>query len=217
MDFYLAGKRVMVTGALKGIGLATALLLAEEGCNLVLVSRNAADLAEAAAAVHARRKVSVQVIPADLSQGSEIERVAEVAGPLDVLVNNAGAIPPGLSRLKERGGVVVNIIGASGEREEPNYLAGSTGNAALMAFTRALGTTAPRDGMRVVGINPGPVGTERIERLLRAKAEREFGDPSRWQEAYRAMAFGRPARPEEIADAVAFLASPRAAGHLSDA
>jgi NAD(P)-dependent dehydrogenase (short-subunit alcohol dehydrogenase family) len=237
MDLYLSGKRVLITGASKGIGLATALVLAEEGCDLVLVSRDSKVLGEAAARVRVRRQVSVETIPADLSSESEVRRVADKVGSLDVLVNNAGAIPPGslldlqdapwraawdlkvfgyigltralYPKLKERGGVVVNVIGAAGERFDPNYVAGSSGNAALMAFTRALGAAAPRDGMRVVGINPGPVATGRIETLLRARAKREFGDEARWQEFHKAMAFGRPAKPEEIANAVAFLASSR--------
>ena len=237
MDLYLSGKRALITGASKGIGRATALLLAEEGCDLVLVARDPANLAAAADAVRAKRQVSVQVIPADLSRQAEVERVAAEAGPLDILVNNAGAIPPGnllavddarwraawdlkifgfisLTRalyqnLKERRGVVVNVIGAAGESFDPNYIAGSAGNAALMALTRALGKSAKADGMRVVGINPGPVATDRIEMLLRARAQREFGDETRWQEFHKSMAFGRPAHPEEIASAVAFLASSR--------
>ena len=112
-------------------------------------------------------------------------------------------------RLKERAGVVVNVIGAGGEYFDPNYIAGSTGNAALMSFTRSLGKAASKDGIRVVGINPGPVGTDRSEILMRARAQREFGDPERWQEYRALMPFGRPAAPEEIANAVAFLASSR--------
>ena len=63
--------------------------------------------------------------------------------------------------------------------------------------------------MRVVGINPGPVATDRLVTLLRARAARELGDGGRWGELTRGMAFGRPADPAEIAAAVAFLASPR--------
>jgi NAD(P)-dependent dehydrogenase (short-subunit alcohol dehydrogenase family) len=103
----------------------------------------------------------------------------------------------------------VNVIGAGGEYFDPNYIAGSSGNAALMAFTRSLGKAAAKDHMRVIGINPGPVATDRIETLLRARAEREFGDPERAGEFYAGMPFGRPASTEEIASAVAFLASPR--------
>jgi NAD(P)-dependent dehydrogenase (short-subunit alcohol dehydrogenase family) len=240
MDLSLRGKRALVTGGSKGIGRATALLLAEEGCDLVLAARDPAALAEAADAVRHRNQVAVETVAVDLSRGDGVERLAASvaqSGPLDILVNNAGAIPPGdllsvddatwraawdlkvfgfigLTRalyptLKARGGVVVNVIGAAGEWFDPAYIAGSAGNAALMAFTRALGKKAPDDGMRVVGINPGPVATERLTMLLRARAERELGDAGRWPELCRGMAFGRPAEPEEIANAVAFLASPR--------
>ena len=63
--------------------------------------------------------------------------------------------------------------------------------------------------MRVAGINPGPVATERMEMLMRARAERDLGDAGRWRELTRHMPFGRAATAEEIGDAVAFLASPR--------
>ncbi len=63
--------------------------------------------------------------------------------------------------------------------------------------------------MRVVGINPGPVATDRLIMLLKSKAKQQYGDEARWQELTSGMAFGRPATPEEIANAVAFLASPR--------
>ena len=237
MDLHLSGKRVLITGGSKGIGAASAQVLAEEGCDLLLVARSADALDAAASGLRARHQVRVETLAADLSQHAAVLRVAEAAGPVDVLVNNAGAIPPGgllavddaawraawdlkvfgfisLTRalypaLKGRAGVVVNVIGAAGEQFDPNYIAGSAGNAALMAFTRALGRAAPADGMRVVGINPGPVATDRLVTLLRARAERELGDAGRWQELTRGMAFGRPAEPGEIAAAVAFLASPR--------
>jgi NAD(P)-dependent dehydrogenase (short-subunit alcohol dehydrogenase family) len=239
MDLHLTGKRALVTGASKGIGYASALMLAAEGCNLVLVSRDRTTLAAAADTIRSRHQVSVDIIPADLSSAAEVERVAAEAGGLDILVNNAGAIPQGdllglddatwrsawdlkvfgfigltralYPKLKASRGVVVNVIGAASEWLDPLYLAGSTGNAALVAFTKTVGKAAPKDGCRVVGINPGPVATGRMERTLRGRAKREWGDETRWQEFYATMPFGRPATPEEIAAAVAFLASPRSA------
>ena len=239
MDLNLTGKRALITGASKGIGRATALRLAEEGCDVMLVARTPEILDEAAADIRARFQVAVTTLPADLSVQAEIERTAAWAGELDILVNNAGAIPPGdlvgvddarwrdawdlkvfgyigMCRafypvLKARGGVIVNIIGAAGEWLDPGYIAGSTGNAALMAFTKTLGKGAQKDGMRAVGINPGPVATGRMESRLRGVAKEQFGDEDRWRELTKDMPYGRPAAPEEIAAAVAFLASPLSA------
>ena len=64
----------------------------------------------------------------------------------------------------------MNNIGNGGENFDFRYIAGSTGNAALMAFTRALGGRSLDDGIRVVGVNPGPVATDRIEKIMKARA-----------------------------------------------
>ena len=238
MDLHIAGKHALITGGSKGIGRASAELLAEEGCDITLVARDAATLATAAEAVRARRQVKVRTIAADLSRQDEVVRVAREAGQVDILVNNAGAIPPGtlaavdnetwrrawdlkvfgfISLCREiypqmaarKSGVIVNVIGAAGEAFPTNYIAGAAGNAGLMAFTRALGKGAPADGVRVVGINPGSTSTDRLTMLLRHRAQEELGDSERWLELCAGMPFGRPGTPEEIANAVAFLASPR--------
>jgi NAD(P)-dependent dehydrogenase (short-subunit alcohol dehydrogenase family) len=239
MNLELSGKLALVTGASKGIGRATAMILAQEGCGVALVARGRAALEETAREIRRQCSVGALVIPADLSRQEEIERVAAECGELDILVNNAGAIPPGnlvamgndawraawdlkvfgyismcralYRNLQRRSGVIINIIGAAGERLEPSYIAGSTGNAALMAFTKSLAKSAAADGMRVLGINPGPVSTDRLEVMLRDRAQTQFGDTARWKEWLSGMSFGRAASPEEIGSAVAFLASSRSA------
>ena len=236
MDLGLRGRRALVTGASKGIGLACAEALAAEGCDLVLVARTAADLDAAAARLCARHGGTVVTRAVDLSDSAQVDALAAEFPERDILVNNAGAIPGGtLDQIEEarwraawdlkvfgyinmcrrfyalmrgRGrGVIVNIVGAAGESLDADYIAGSTGNASLMAFTRALGGAAPSDGLRVVGINPGPVLTDRLETLLRRRAQDTLGDSERWRETLSAMPFGRAGRVEEIAALAAFLAS----------
>ncbi len=238
MDLGLNGKTALITGGSKGIGRASAQVLADEGCNVILVAREQAALDAAAAGIRARRQVNVRTISADLSSDAAVRRVAAEAGALDILVNNAGAIPPGdvlsidderwrrawdlkvfgyisfcrvvyAAMKARRAGVIVNVIGSAGEKFPTGYIAGAAGNASLMAFTRALGKGAPADGLRVVGINPGPVETERHVMLQRDRAARELGDAERWRELNKNMPFGRPATPAEIGNAVAFLASPK--------
>lgn len=234
MDLKLAGRTALITGGSKGIGLATAKWFAAEGVNLALVARSADDLAKAAHAIGGT--VGVETLSADLSNAAARACVAERFPDVDILVNNAGAIPSGaidavddatwraawdlkmfgyvdltriyLARMKaRRRGVIINIIGIGGEKLDFNYIAGSTGNAGLMAFTRAIGGKSPDFNVRVLGVNPGPVATERFEWLGRQRAAAELGDPDRWTEKFKHMPWGRPATSDEIAAAVVFLAS----------
>lgn len=240
MDLQLGGKTVLITGGSKGIGKACAEVFADEGANVILVSRTQADLDVVAAEIRARRQVNVRTIAADLSSDAAVRKVAAEAGDIDILVNNAGAIPPGdlasvddsrwrtawdlkvmgyISMCRvvygamkaKRAGVIINVIGAAGEKYPTNYIAGATGNASLYAFTRALGRGAPADGLRVMAISPGPVETDRLVMLRKAEAKEKFGDESRWRELTSGMPYGRAATPREIGNAVAFMASPASA------
>ncbi len=87
------------------------------------------------------------------------------------------------------------------------YETGATGNVSLMGFTRALGGYALDDNIRVVGINPGPVNTDRIYTMLRKWAEKDLGDPDRYQELAARYPLGRPAHCSELSDLPSFLAS----------
>jgi 3-oxoacyl-[acyl-carrier protein] reductase len=172
----------------------------------------------------------------DVCISTSIDQLVASHPDIDILVNNAGAIPAGrldeiddkrwrdawelkvfgyinmtravYAAMKKRGaGVIINIIGAAGERVEADYIAGSTGNAGLIAFTRALGSSSPADNIRVIGINPGPIDTERLQSIMKKRAQTRFGDASRWLEMYAPLPFGRAGKPKEIADMAAFLAS----------
>ena len=240
MDMELRGKRVLVTGGSKGIGLACAEAFAAEGCNVILAARHPD---EAAASLRNRFQVGVEAVSADLSLPEERVRLHDIADGVDFLVNNAGAIPSGgladlsMERWQEawqlkvfgyfhltqlflagmrarKSGVVVNIIGMAGRAWKPGYIAGTAGNAALIAFTCAVGAEAQADNVRVFGINPAVTRTERMETQARFRAEQALGDPDRWREMLKGLPFDRPIEPREIAELAVFGASPRG-GYLN--
>ena len=95
--------------------------------------------------------------------------------------------------------VILNIIGAGGERPSPGYIAGAGANAGLMAITRAMGGVSRKHGIRVLGINPGQIVTERLETMQRVQAEEKFGDAERWREMWDPKY--PPGQVEHIADA----------------
>jgi NAD(P)-dependent dehydrogenase (short-subunit alcohol dehydrogenase family) len=238
VDLRLQGKRALVTGGSRGIGEAIAKTLAAEGVNLEVVARNPETLERVRSEIGELADVDVTIHAFDITVPGACEALAGRVADVDILINNAGAIPGGdlfeldeaawragwelklfgyinlcrqfYPRLKARGGgTIINIIGNAGEVYDPNFIAGTTGNAAIMAFTRALGGNSLADSIRVVGINPGPVGTLQIYDMLKARAKTLYGEESRYRELEAAYPLGRPARVGEIADLVAYLASDR--------
>ena len=239
MDLQLAGKSALITGASKGIGRATALTMAAEGCSLHLAARSGKELEQLQQDIRAQHRVQVDLHLGDLSTTQSMVALAEAVGEVDILINNAGDIPAGTiealtdaewrrgfdlklfgyinltreiyTRMKKRGsGVIINDIGNSGENWDYNYVAGSTGNAALMSFTRAIGGVSLDYGVRVIGVNPGPIATDRMVRIMKRRARDNLGDEARWQEYLKDYPAGRMGTDQEVADLITFLASPRA-------
>jgi NAD(P)-dependent dehydrogenase (short-subunit alcohol dehydrogenase family) len=239
MDLNLKGRSVLITGGSRGIGEAVARVMAAEGCSLSLAATDGARLQQLANELGEKYQVPVSTYALDLSKHDNLKALADAAGDCDILVNNAGAIPRGsldevtpeawrhgwdlkvfgyidLTRLilprmlARKSGVIINIIGMAGERPEPKYIATCCGNAALIMFTQCIGGESMRDGVRVLGVNPGPIMSDRHRRGAERVAERELGSKERWPELYKRFPIGRPGRVEEVAGVVAFLASDHA-------
>lgn len=243
MDLRLSGKRVLITGASKGIGYACALAFAREGARPILVARSAEGLSKAGDALRQETGITAQTVAMDMSDGESADRLASQVGDVDILVNNAGAIPGGnldqiddgrwreswelklfgyirltreyLPRMEAAGsGVIANVIGMAGVAPRYEYICGGTANAALNAFTNAVGAASQRHGVRVFGVNPSQARTDRIVTLSKQMAEAQWGDADRWEELTHRLPFGRLLEPEEVANLVLFGCSPLA-GYLT--
>ena len=239
MDLGIDGKTALITGGSKGIGLAVAEVFAQEGCHVHLAARTEAELMAAADKIRGAHNVRVETHVSDLSNSGNLKALAAACPDIDILINNAGAIPRGtldemddetlrqswelklfgyinLTRIvyaamKERGkGVIINVIGGAAENPRHDYIAGTMANVALSNLCKALGKESQNHGVPVVGIHPGLTKTERMISQHEYVAEHKFGDAGRWEETLPKSPFARPAEPEEVAYMVAFYASERA-------
>jgi NAD(P)-dependent dehydrogenase (short-subunit alcohol dehydrogenase family) len=245
MDLELTGRVAVVTGASKGIGLAVARTLRDEGAQVVATSRTRTP--ELGDILH---------VPADLmdpdAPAEVIARAAETYGGVDILVNNAGGPPPGdrlphegfLSRddahwqamlefnllsavracraalplLRERDGTIVNVVSAVARQPAPMNVDYAAAKAALLSLTKGLSEEFGRQGVRANAVSPGPTLTpwwtddggagDIVAGWTGTDAAGVIATvaPEQMQ-----LTTGRFVEPQEIADAVAFLASPRAA------
>jgi len=243
MDLGLAGRIAVVTGASKGIGLACAKALAREGAKVVGVSR---DMGHLHAAQHELQHegLHLDIAAADLQDSVAAQMVVEYIenafGPIDVLVNCAGAakrtpvaelhadamqaamqakyftymhiIDPVIRHMASRGrGSIVNVVGQGGKQASPIHIGGGAANAALMLASVGYANAYADRGVRVNVINPGMTNTGRVQEGLHA-ASRASGRPAEelLAEQQAEIPMGRMAEPEEIADVAVFLASSRA-------
>lgn len=233
----MKGKVTIITGASSGIGRATALKFASEGARVALVARSGEKLAEVAREIEAEGGVA-QVIAADVTQEVDIERVVretvETFGGIDVLVNAAGVIATGtiettalkdwdymmnvnvrapfyltqcaMPYLVERKGNVVNVSSVTGIRAFPGVLAYCASKAAVDQLTRCVALEVASKGVRVNAVNPGVV----VTRLHRTGGMDEEAYAVFLEHSKTTHPLGRVGQPEEVAELVYFLASPRA-------
>lgn len=243
MDLELRGKRAVVTGASRGIGLAIARALYAEGADVALVARDKAALDEAAAGLTGTAPAGapaprVLAVSADTGDDDSVAALAAQVlaafGGVDVLVNAAaqpstGAFPESAlegeinvkvrgylrtarafaPQMAERGwGRIVNISGAAARQS--GSLVGSVRNVAVAALTKNLADELGPQGVNVHVVHPGYTRTEATPARLAAAAEARGTTPAEAEAAVAAgISIGRIVTAEEIADVVAFLASPK--------
>jgi NAD(P)-dependent dehydrogenase (short-subunit alcohol dehydrogenase family) len=227
----LAGRRALVTGASRGIGAAIARRLAERGADVVLTARTVSAI-EALAEDLAKQGARTLAVQADMADKDSLDalltQVAQKMGGLDIVVNNAGALPAAkpahevtwaewgttlslnLSApwylscrardLMQGGGVMVNNASTASYYPSRGLVAYNVSKSALVMLTRVLALEWARDGIRVVGIAPGKVDTDLVQPILLWNEKRQLPlNPMR-----------RIGRVDEIADLVAFLVSDNA-------
>lgn len=249
MDLHLQRQHILITGGSRGIGLACAHQFLAEGAVVTLVGRDLQQLGWAKAHLlqsFSDRTADIHTHSADLRDPAaasamlEAVQAASALGPVDVLVNCAGAakrtppaelnpgvwqealqakffayinvIDPLIKQFAARKhGAIVNVVGMGGKVASPIHLPGGSANAALMLASAGLANAYAAQGVRVNVVNPALTHTERLAEGMAAEAKLQGTTPQEaLEKANQRIPMGRIAEPQEIANAVVFLASARA-------
>jgi 3-oxoacyl-[acyl-carrier protein] reductase len=219
----------LITGGSRGIGRATALLFAEHGAAIALNYQHNKGAADSLLTELGQIPVRAQAYQADVADEAAVDSMvaAVVAdfGRLDILVNNAGiwkeasittitseqlsemidvnmksmfyCTRAATPHLGKRGGAIINISSTAGQRGEAYHSHYASTKGAMIAFTKSLATELVGEGIRVNCVAPGWVATDMSNPTLASDGPKVLAQ----------IPMRRPARPEEIAGAVVFLAS----------
>jgi len=205
MDLQLQNQHVLISGGSKGIGLACAQAFLEEGARVSLVSRDKANLAAARQKLQARFAAKRTPAPELTPEAWQDAMQAKYFTYIHM-------IDPTIKRMAARGqGAVVNVVGNGGKVASPIHLPGGAANAALMLASAGLAAAYGLQGIRVNAINPGLTRTDRLQEGMVADARNQgISTEQAMAQAVARIPMGRMAEPEEIANAVVFLASAKA-------
>ncbi len=222
------GKVVLITGGSRGIGFATAKLFSTAGAQVVITSKNSVKLTEAAG------KLDCLAIPADVKKISEVQDVIKKTikkfGRIDILINNAGIFPKikklheisedewnevldvnlsgpyrfakeAIPHLQKNGGVIINVSSDAGLKAYQGFNADaySASKAALNLLTKTWALQYAQDKIRVNAVCPGVVDTDMTIQFVKTEKDREFVNADH--------PIGRMGSPEEVGQAILFLAS----------
>ncbi|GGS17612.1 SDR family oxidoreductase [Streptomyces griseoviridis] len=228
----LEGRTAVVTGGHTGIGLASAARLADEGAHVFIIGRRKAALDEAVETIGAER---VTAVPGDITDLADLDRLYDAVRArgrgLDVVFANAAAasfatleqvteehldrtlavnvrgtlftVQKALPLLNDGASVILNASTAADNGTEA-FGVYAASKAAVRSFARTWANELRHRGIRVNAISPGPIDTTGITELVG-----EENAPAFREKSARELPIGRMGRPEEVAAAVAFLASPQ--------
>ena len=233
MDLGLRGKKAIVTGGTRGIGRAIANLLVEEGCDIGICARTAAQLEEAVAAFKAKG-VKALGASVDVADGDPLTRfvksAAEALGGLDIFISNVGALGGSNDEASWKRGFEIDVLGTvrGCETAVPFLEKSGAGAIVVVGSTAAVEVVGPRraySGLKAA-LLPYIKGLARDLASKKVRANvvspgsvyfkggtwdlMERKNPERYRQALARNPTGRMATPEEVANAVVFLASPRA-------
>lgn len=240
MDLGLTGKRALVLGASRGLGAAVARILAAEGAHVIAAARSVDTTRLWRAELPADVAARIEPVELDMARRARVEQVAAAIGKVDILVNNGGGPPPGgatehgpevwmsqfeamaahlflLTRLvlpamqAQRWGRIITISSSGIVQPIPNLALSNSIRAAVNGWSKSLAAEVAAQGITVNMVLPGRIHTDRVDQLDGVAARKQNRTVEEVAQASAAsIPAGRYGRPEEFADAVAFLASTRA-------